>query len=258
MVLFFVALAYELANKQVMVVAIPLWVLGLLILANPYLLFIPFGTGLVNNFAVFIALYVPVSLVSGLLVGRAVAALWRWRRMAGRLMVAGFVICSCVWGALERVRDSDRAYQMVSQEDVLAMDWISEYISPDAKFLVNGFLAYGGRRLVGADAGWWIPLWTGRENTVPPLTYGLEAGYDRGAREQMLQDWMYLRQELPSSESVQFLRQRGVTHVYVGQGNGLVGNPGESLVDTDELLESPFFDPVYRGDGVWIWQIVDD
>ncbi len=35
-------------------------------------------------------------------------------------------------------------------------------------FLVNGYNIYKDTSSVGSDGGWWIPLLTGRPNTMPP------------------------------------------------------------------------------------------
>ena len=57
---------------------------------------------------------------------------------------------------------------MVTKPDRQAMTWIREHTPAQAKFLVEGFRIYGGRSVVGSDAGWWIPLLADRANTMPP------------------------------------------------------------------------------------------
>jgi hypothetical protein len=137
-----------------------------------------------------------------------------------------------------------------------AMAWIRESTPPDAKFLANAFLTYGGTAVVGADAGWWIPLLTGRENTVPPMNYGMEAPHEPRYWNRVDTMFRSLERFPPETEAgVRYLRDSGITHVYIGRAGGRVGNPGEPLIDVDALSNSPAYHLVYHRDGVWIFSL---
>jgi hypothetical protein len=147
---------------------------------------------------------------------------------------------------------------MVTRADLRAFAWIRENVPSEASFLVNAFAAYGGTAVVGADAGWWIPLLTGRGGTVPPLTYASELQDDPRYPEQLLADLAYLRRVSPASqEAVAFLRDRGITYVYIGQTAGKTGNPAEPLLDVQALLGLPEYRLEYAQDGVWVLALVD-
>jgi hypothetical protein len=51
------------------------------------------------------------------------------------------------------------------------------------------------------------------------------------------------------------LKERGVTHVYIGQQGGRVGNPGPPLLQAGLLSESPYYRVVYHQDRVWIFEM---
>ncbi len=234
---------------------IALWGIGMLLLANPYLVGLP-GAGIINNLTAFIALYIPLSILAGAALGEAATA---WHRgWWGRMLLAMLVLLASGWGATHRIRDVDYGFAMVTPADMAAMAWIRENTPTDALFLVNEFSAYRGTAVVGADAGWWIPLLTNRRNTVPPLNYWMERTSEPGLHRRLREDLAYLRQVSPTSEDgVRFLRRRGVTHVYVGQKNGTVGNPGPPLLDVEKLRQSDHYTLVYRKDGVWVFALND-
>jgi hypothetical protein len=114
---------------------------------------------------------------------------------------------------------------------------------------VNGFFAYGGGLVVGSDAGWWIPLLTGRDNTMPPINYATETSSvpDYWSRVngivQRLQD-----SPLDDPATLQFLEKNGISHVYIGEKGG-------PLLKVEELQQSSLYQEVYQQDQVWIFEI---
>jgi len=242
------------ARRRSLAFFIALWIGALFLLANPYLLRLP-GTGVVNNFAVLISLYMPVAIVAGYGVVSAIEyARSRW---SGFLWAAGLLIVGAsLWGARAQARMVDPSFMMVTPADERAMAWIRANTPLDAKFLVNGFFAYGGSVVVGADAGWWIPLLTGRENTMPPLTYASETPYSPDYPRQVKELVRQIQaNDLSTPEGLALLQQNGVTHIYIGRGEGRVGNPGEPLLLAETLLAAPYYEPVYHEDRVWIFAV---
>jgi hypothetical protein len=138
------------------------------------------------------------------------------------------------------------------------MDWIRANTSKDARFLVDGFLIMQDTSVVGSDAGWWIPLLAGRENTMPPQ-YALlserpiQPGYDKAVVELVKQ----LRQvKVTSPAGVRLLCQYGITHVYVGQGQGQIAvPPPQPMLSLAELEASADFATLYRQDKVGVFKL---
>jgi len=163
-----------------------------------------------------------------------------------------------IWGASENLSLLGREYQMVFSPDVRAMQWIRQNTSPDSRFFVDGFAIYGDTSVVGADAGWWIPLLAGRENTMPPQ-YALfnEAEITPGYRSNIISLILDMQQaSLASERGVALLRAHDITHVYLGQAQGKVNNP-LPLINPQDLAQSHAFDLVYRQDRVWIFALAN-
>jgi len=220
---------------------------------------------MMQNFAVLIALYIPVSLLAGWLVGELVRLMVRQVEIVGRV-VAAVVLAGCgLWGARQRMAVFDPSYQLVTKADEAAIDWIRENTSPDAKFLVNGCRIYGGASVVGTDGGWWIPLLANRENTMPPQ-YALisEAEIEPGYRQRVVELVARLREISPASRAgLALLCREGVSHVYVGRGqehaSWHVLNLSPPLLSVDELTASGDFERIYhQPDRVWIFALTSE
>jgi hypothetical protein len=137
------------------------------------------------------------------------------------------------------------------------MAWIRENTPEDARFLVNSFFAYGGSVVVGSDGGWWLPFMTGRANTVPPLNYGTEQGPQPDYRE-WVNDLTRQIQGMGMDDpaTLTMLRERGITHVYIGQQQGRVNYSGPDVLDPEALLRSARYRLVYYQDRVWVFEVV--
>lgn len=237
------------------VLAVGLW---LAVSASIYtwnLLHIP-GAQQVSAFAVMISIYMPVGLLLGWLAGQVADAL-RGVRVGGValalvLMAAG-VLAAQSQASLALPQD----FALVTRPDLRAMDWIRGHTPLQAHFLVEGFRAYWNTTAVGADAGWWLPLLAERSSTMPPL-YALtgETPLEAGYSQRMIQLVAELETaSLDHPASLDLLCDEGITHVYIGQGQGLVGASGEALFTPQEMTASQAFELVYRQDRVWIFAL---
>ncbi len=238
---------------------IGLWGISLGALVALSLLRVPLMSEL-QNFAVVIAMYIPFSILSGWLVGwlsdwavaRAGAA---WETV---LPQVGVLVCLLVTVlALPSNRDIlDEQFNMVTAADMHAMAWIRENTDQDARFLVAGFRVYGGRTVVGADAGWWIPLLTQRRNSMPPQYALLE----KPVRADQVEEWVNLVASLEgipmsSPQAVRLLCAQKYTHIYLGQKQGAVGFEVRQLFTAEELSRNPYLHPVYRQDRVRVYTV---
>jgi hypothetical protein len=233
-----------------------LWAGLVFLMANPHLIGLP-GTGLMTNFAIAIALYLPVAMLIGYLGGEVVRFLSRgsqgegWPRLAGCAALVAILLVALL-GARDRAAALDPAFQLVTPADEQAMAWIRDNTPANARFLVNSFFAYGGSLAAGSDAGWWIPLLTGRANTAPPIVYASEASFIPDYLFQV-NDFVRTVQNsaIDDPATVQFLRQNGVSHVYIGEKGG-------PLLDVERLQASTLYRPLYHQGQVQIFEIVLD
>ncbi len=233
------------------VVLLALWWFGALLLVNPHWLHLP-GTGPLTNFALFLAAYLPV----GVLVGAAAG----WLIGTGRSRATAALLCLCLsgvalWGATERLDDIDvETHTLVTPADRQAFTWVRENTPPDARFLVNAFFTYNGTAIVGSDAGWWLPLLAHRQTMLPPLTYNSEQGPTPDYIAAVNRLVFEIAQRGIDDPQVQaLLRERGITHVYIGQRQGSVNSGGVVLLPLEQLRASPHFRLLYDEEGVTIF-----
>jgi hypothetical protein len=257
--LFLLALAWSLLRRYWRATMLGLWTVLLASLVAAQLIHLP-GASHMQSFAILIALYLPVGLMVGWFVGSLVKVIMgRWKVWG---MVGGIVVLLIVGllGFRKRMAVVDPAYALVNRADEVAMDWIRANTPPEATFLVNGFLIYQGYSAVGSDAGWWIPFLAGRKNTMPPQ-YALfnEAEVQPGYGQAVVQLVTDLSETPPTTPAgLEKLCQFGVTHVYVGQGQGRVATIALTpYLVPDNLVASADFDLVYHQDRVWIFALKD-
>ncbi len=246
---------------------------GLIALAaNPQWINLP-GVGALSTFTVLIAAYIPAALLIGAAAGDIITPWMRETRPdkgispsarppASRISVGRgslifiVIICLGVYGTIRRQSDIDRDLgTLVTRPDLQAAAWIDATLPAASTFLVNQFFAFGDSVLVGSDAGWWLPLLSGRRTTLPPINYSWEVG----PRPDYI-DWV---NELPrqieskgllSPDVKSLLQARGITHIYIGQRQGQVNYNGPRVLDPTALLADPDFNTVYHQNQVWIFE----
>jgi hypothetical protein len=236
-----------------------IWCLLLIIGTNPNWIGLP-GTGVLSNFALFIAVYIPAGLLVGLAGGALMGDALKHNSDFLPLITSGItilILILCYIGVRNRLADVDiNSYALVTRPDVRAASWIKENVPEDAIFLVNSFLAYDGTLAVGSDGGIWLPLLAERDTTLPPITYGFESGsgVDNLVNANKFLNIVYsLGPTHP--DVVDMFNTERISHVYIGQRRGGVNYAGETL-NPQELLENPHYQPIYNQDLVWIFRII--
>jgi len=249
-----VSLGWSLWRRDKNMALLGVWWGLLLLAADPQWVGLP-GEGAISNFALLIAAYLPAGILAGAALG--------WLRQAfapGRvwdLALLALVAVVALLGSRQRLGDVHAGQSaLVTAPDQRAAAWIDNHVPADARFLVNSFAAYGGNNIVGADAGWWLPLLAHRATNVPPLNYAVE----RGPRP----DYRLWTNALPaeiqskgidSPEVLSELAARGIGYVYIGQLRGQVNNPGQPLLVAGDLAVSPHYRLIYHQDRVWVFQV---
>jgi hypothetical protein len=246
-----------------------LWSVLLVICMAPHIVGLP-GTGLIDYLTALSAWYLTLLPLAGYALAAAYqslrALLHRLRAppIIATVLAGGVLLLLLANGTREQTQMIDGTTQMVTHADMQAMDWIRRNTSPDARFLVNSFPAYGGTLVAGTDAGWWLPLLTGRQTNLPPLTYGSEWGeredfahrvntLARTLRGRKLTNAAPVTVNLTTPEALATLRGAAIDYVYSG------AHPSPEKADrinTTLLRKSPAFRLVYQAGGVEIFQIV--
>jgi hypothetical protein len=248
-------LAFSLMRRKFMIAAIGLWILSLASLVALSLLRVP-GANLLQNFAIIISLYIPISLICGWAVGE-LAHLNPLQTKFGQAFVTVVFTAIAIWFAIgQRNLAQADTFAMVTRPDMNAMSWIRDNTPRDSLFLVEGFRIYG-YSAVGSDAGWWLPLLAERQNTIPPQ-YALmnEAPVDPSYGQNVVQLVGQLEDaEVSSPESMAMICKWGITHVYIGQRQGKASFEAAQLFSPEEFLNNPDFSQVYQKDHVHIFAL---
>ncbi|MBN1371474.1 MAG: hypothetical protein JW987_06000 [Anaerolineaceae bacterium] len=233
-----------------------LWFFFSLVLVNNHWLGLSIYEN-IGNFTILIMAYLWIGVVFG------AGIVWlmqvvkldhaRWAGVA--LILPVFLVATL--GFKDRITVLDPIkHSLLTRPDEKAMAWIDQNLPEDAIFLVNSFLAFRGSSAVGSDGGWWLPVAGHRSTTLPPLLYDIEEGPRPDYKA-----WVNLLTAaiegsgVTSPEVQQMLKERGVTHVYIGQQQGRVNNSG-TVLDPLKLAEDTFFRIVYHHDHVWVFEIL--
>jgi hypothetical protein len=249
------ALGVSLWRKRRGALLIALWWLLLFVATNPGLLRLP-GRGIITNLTLFLAAYIPAGILIGDLLGQVVDHIGsqRWHRSLTALLVIGIGLA----GVQSRTGDVlVSKHALVTRPDLRAAAWIQSNTTEDARFLVNSRFAYAGTVVAGTDGGWWLPLTAGRANTMPPLTYVLEQGPWPGYGEWVTELTRQIQEtRMDDPTMLAMLRERQVTHVYIGQQQGRVNYTGPHVLQPEQLVNSSYYQPVYHQDRVWVFEVL--
>lgn len=245
------ALLLALWRRPRLAVPLLLWGAFVFVAANPFLLGMA-GTGIVTNFLLTLALYIPLSLIAGWLLGEA----WHLFRLrpVGRVALAAVVSVAALFGIGRQLTIVDPAYQMVTRADIAALDWVDTNISPGGRFLVNSFLAYNDSLVAGSDAGWWLPYYTRLANNVPPILYSVETLSPDTDRTELVQLVADVEASLGDAEDLRStLCRDGITHVYLGDRQGTVGLGDTQLLPPAWLQHNTDFRLLHQAGNAQVW-----
>ena len=209
---------------------------------------------MMQSFAILIMLYIPVSVLAGYFLTEVVNYIPRWKNLIVFVMI--FIVLIPGVNTARKIVD-EPFYAIVKRPDLRAMQWIKENTKSESNFLIEGFRIYNGNSSVGSDGGWYIPLLTKRHNTIPPQ-YALlnEKPIDPNYTEMVTERIKMIEEAGLSSIIPEFCRGE-LTHLYIGQDHGLVGENNPKLFD-EEDIDLEYFSLVYREDRVRIYQFKDE
>jgi hypothetical protein len=242
---------FALARREWRAGVLAVWAVLLVAVTQPYVFGLP-GTGVVTTFAAYITLYLPLLPLAAYALATPLEALARRSRPVAVGIATIAVFGLSVWGLRWQQSVVDPYFQHVRPADARAMQWIRDNTPPDARFLVNMLPAYNDTLLVGTDGGMWIPLLTGRQTTLPPITYGSERssvpGFSRQVRE-----FSYAIRDYPpaSADGLDLMRQSGIEYIYTGAHEA---PRTDNVIDVEALRASPDYEVVYEQDGVVIFR----
>jgi hypothetical protein len=254
--LLIVVAGWLLWQRQKPAAMIMLWGAGVYLAANPQWIGLP-GNGSLGNHTVLIAIYIPASILIGTAICWPIKALdvGYMRKIASGVM-AGLVVFIGLHGVTERQKEIEPdIHVLLTRPDLHAATWLQENTSTKTRLLVNSFFAFGNSSIVGSDGGWWLPIVARRQTSLPPLNYAFEQG-DQGD----YVSWINTltaeieTKGLANTDVLTMLQNRGITHIFLGQRQGIVNSRG-ALLPAVTLKTNVTLIPIYHQDRVWIFEI---
>ncbi|WP_242604900.1 MULTISPECIES: hypothetical protein [Chloroflexus] len=251
-------LASLLWRRQSSGVVLVVWAVLAWLVANPQLLGLN-GQGMITAFTVLIGAYLAIAPAAGagwffLMRSLALVLPVNWRHNVGTIITAQLITGLAIlgWGTHMQATILDPAYQLATPADLAAAQWIKTNLPEDAAIYVNGFPAYGGYVYAGNDGGWWLSFLTGRRTNLLPMAVGFEAVDPPDTLRNIAQLNQSIQQHpIGSAEAATALRANGFTFLY----NGPAANPANEYLDPGQIDQSPYYEVIYRQDGVSIWRI---
>ncbi len=237
------------------------WVAALFLMLAGDRLGLP-ETLVVNLNSMYITLFLPLSLLLSIVavaIGdrlgiwlRAGMAPDRQRRPALRFvlswllpLLAGVALgLLSVFGARQQANIVNPETILALPADQPALDWLAANLPADARVAVNAW-QWLGATWAGSDGGAWIVPLTGREATTPPVDhiYNLALfaqvrAFNEAAA--AVADWS-------DPTAADWLREQGVSHVYVGQRGG--------PFDPAKLSRNPGLTLLYQNEGAFVFAV---
>ena len=268
-ILFLFCICWGLWKQKKAVAIVTMWWFIILLATNPQWIGLP-GSGVITNFAVLIAFYIPASIIIGSAIdwipisahqSDGAESQHNTNRRSIYMFSSVLLLVVCFLGIVGfKIRKNDldiSTYELVTRPDLRAMEWIRDHTSIKDAFLVNAFFAYNDSLVVGSDGGWWLPVLTGRNSTLPPITYGIEEGSNGFSYKDTNDFYREIQNKgITNLDVINMLRERGIKYIYLGQRQGSVNYNGPKLLDPQVLLSDSNFKVIYNQDRVWIFELL--
>ncbi len=207
----------------------------------------------IGVFSVLIILYIPIAMILGWFSDQA----FRWFLEKNEVLSVVILMSLAVLGAYNAKNVLNKFdHEYVTTADLRAFDWIKINTEENSLFLVDGFTTYNGNSAVGSDAGWWIPYFTLRENTMPPQ-YAL---LDEKPEDPNYTKWVvsvlekFRYADPTTSEGIEAACDWGISHIYIGQKQGLM-NQKQPLLDWKNWQNTEAWTLIYAEDRVRLFEL---
>jgi hypothetical protein len=235
--------------------------------------------GAIGSYSIAITLYIPLSALGGYAISYACGLAQRFLRVPRWLFAPAIVVATPVLALLIGTAHvaAPATYNYLQGADEQAFTWIKSNLASNARFLISSEFSYTGRALTASDAGMWLPLLTGRNVSVPALNAWMERPIERDFFTRTKQLAAYTQpmtettasgtalsdlvarkiipaqRSLSNQETLDLMRQLGVTHVYVGA----FGGASKPRLDVPTMRkDTKHYKLLYNQDGVYIFEVI--
>jgi hypothetical protein len=225
------------------------WTAVLIILLAGRRLGLP-ETNLINLNSMYITLFVPLAIFLSIVANHAWHWLlpphWAWQ-ISAYVPLGGALALTAVFGVHQQITILNEQTILAQTADLAALQWADKHLPVQAKVAVNSW-RWLGNTWAGADGGAWLVPLTGRASTTPPVDYL----YNRTLFEEvrLFNEAAAAVEEWSTPEQADWLRQQGVTHIFIGAKGG--------FFEPADLAQNPEMQMIYGRDGVFIFALTDN
>jgi hypothetical protein len=247
LVLALFGLILGLALRRSFAFTLLLWIALLFVLPNLSALGLP-GGYLVNQTAVEISLFLPISVLGGFFISQAVGMVdYIPRKVIRRVCLGGLLLLSVPFlllGAQKTLTILNPVTVLSRQPDLPALAWMQANLPEGETVLINPFL-WGYGIYAGSDGGYWITPLTGHPTLPPPVLYGVSSKEITDKISQLCAQ--VIEQGQHPAALADLLQQNGIRYVYLGARGG--------VISPSALLESSDFHLRYQAEGSWVYEV---
>ncbi|MCB8943185.1 MAG: hypothetical protein H6658_05475 [Ardenticatenaceae bacterium] len=225
------------------------WIATLFILLAGERLNLP-ETSLININSMYITVFVPLAIFLAIVA----VGTWRWLlpprllwQIPATILLGSLIALTTLFGIRQQITILNSQTILAQTADLPALLWAKDNLPAEAKVAVNSW-QWLGDTWAGSDGGAWLVPLTGLTSTTPPADYlynldlFLEVkAFNEGAT--AVSDW-----SLP--EPADWLRQQGVTHIFIGAKGG--------FFDPAALLKNPHTRLIYGHDSTFIFELLSE
>lgn len=232
------AVALGIWRRESVIIALSTWTALMLFLSLPWL-----ASVFMDTVSVVMCLFFPAGVAISWIVVLIDRPGLRWR--ATRWAALALLAILCIRGIVGIIYIVDSDLNYVRADDLRAMEWIQIHTPRSARFMVNTFhWDFQSTFVTGSDAGYWLPLLTGRSSVLVPVIYSFERSDLPDLNEQLVA-LDRLEGHLTTPEAMAMLEREGVTYVYIGQRGG--------PIVAQELLHSQEFKLEFQSGSVYVF-----
>lgn len=236
-----IAILYGLYKLERLVIWILLWWLTLFLVTSPYVI----GVYL-DRVTFYCAFFIPIGILFGWLASQLLKT-QRFQHLM-RVVFSSLIAVSLLWG-IYLIKDTlNFGNTYVRPDDLIAMEWIEKNTPEDSLFMVNTFaFPFAPEFIISSDAGYWLPLLSGRASVVPPMSYQTE----RLESADTIRNLVLLHGlggHLATPDAISLLREQGIDYIYIASKGG--------IINKEELMGSSDYQLEYQNDANYVFSLV--
>ncbi len=210
-------------------------------------------TLIVNLNSMYISLFVPLALLLAIVTAHLAQILGKLGRQTtvGRGAVVALALFAGVglgalalFGFRQQVGIVNEQTILAEAADLDGLAWIAANLPEDALIGVNSWRWHGSTWAAGDGGAWIVPL-TGRQTSTPPIDHIYNPALFTQVRD--FNEVASAREEWSSPEAAAWLREQGISHLYVGSRGG--------YLDPAALSRNPALTQLYSAGGASVFAV---